>query len=66
MSIDRWNKDASAHARIDALEKQIEDLRGYEFSHTFRSDCKVGTPDSIEACDARWSFDKGGKFTTVS
>lgn len=38
MSIDRWNKDASAHARIDALEKQIEDLRGYKFSHTLKTD----------------------------
>lgn len=65
MSIDRWNKDASAHARIDALEKQIEDLKGYKLSHTLRSDCKVDPPDSIEPCSARWSFDKGGKFTFV-
>lgn len=28
MSIGLWNKDDSAHARIDELEKQIADIRG--------------------------------------
>lgn len=28
MSIDRWNRDDSAHKRIDDLEKQISDMRG--------------------------------------
>lgn len=38
MSIGLWNKDDSAHARIDELEKQIADIRGYELSQTLKID----------------------------
>lgn len=38
MSIGLWNKDDSAHSRIDALEKQIADIRGYEMPTTLKID----------------------------